>query len=383
MPNMTIPDRAEIERIAAIRAPWCVSIYAPEGLGPEAAEQARIEAKTQLRSAVQQLEDAGVDREDIRAIESSVGGLLADHEFWQERTMSLAIFANGSSLTNFGLPVDLRPLCEVSDRFTIAPLAYAAQASLPVFILSLAQNSVRFIGVTPGRPVTEPPVPDLPHDLRSTVALDLTNDRDTLAHLRTSEDPKIRMQEYCRAIDRALHPLLVASARPLIIAAAEPLAGIYPSVNSYPHLAETVIAGNPEERSAEQLAEEAVPIIAAIREQQRAAVRTRFAETMPREFAVTSLADVATAATFAAIDTLMVDIDARTPGYLDEETGAVTVSAEQDTSNYALNDEIVRRALASGADIVVMAAEDIPGHGPAAAILRFPTRPTESPDSKE
>jgi len=39
---------------------------------------------------------------------------------------------------------------------------------------------------------------------------------------------------------------------------------------------------------------------------------------------VTDLTDIARAATFGAVDTLMADIDQRLPGFVDEDSGAVT-----------------------------------------------------------
>ena len=59
------------------------------------------------------------------------------------------------------------------------------------------------------------------------------------------------------------------------------------------------------------------------------------------------------------------------PGLIEEETGAVTVDEDDDDSNDGVFDEIARRVfLASGTVLAVRAAE-VPGGGPAAAILRF------------
>ncbi|MEC5151875.1 hypothetical protein [Cryobacterium sp. GrIS_2_6] len=85
----------------------------------------------------------------------------------------------------------------------------------------------------------------------------------------------------------------------------------------------------------------------------------------------TDLSDIARAATHGAIDTLVVDIDRKIPGYVDEASGAITFDDVDDAHNYGVVDEIARRALLSGARVLAVRADDVPGGGPASAITRF------------
>lgn len=57
---------------------------------------------------------------------------------------------------------------------------------------------------------------------------------------------------------------------------------------------------------------------------------------------LTHVADVARAATFGAVDTVLVDIDAVVPGTIDEDIGAVSFAPEGATS-YGVVDEIALR----------------------------------------
>ena len=50
---------------------------------------------------------------------------------------------------------------------------------------------------------------------------------------------------------------------------------------------------------------------------------------------VTDLTDVARAATFGAVDTLMTDIDDVVPGFVDPDSGAVTLDGSDDAANSA------------------------------------------------
>ncbi|MCY7303232.1 MAG: hypothetical protein LH654_09405 [Thermoleophilia bacterium] len=72
------------------------------------------------------------------------------------------------------------------------------------------------------------------------------------------------------------------------------------------------------------------------------------------------IVDVARAATFGAVDTLLVDIDEVVPGVIDEvvpgvideASGAVTFMDEADASGYGVVDEIARRVWLSGGRVL-------------------------------
>jgi stalled ribosome rescue protein Dom34 len=101
-----------------------------------------------------------------------------------------------------------------------------------------------------------------------------------------------------------------------------------------------------------------------------AAIRERFDLRFSHDRASTDVATVARAATYGAVDTLLVDIDAKVPGRIDEDTGAVAF-ADDDASSYGVVDEIARRVLLAGGRVLAVRAPDVPGEGPVAAILRY------------
>jgi hypothetical protein len=67
----------------------------------------------------------------------------------------------------------------------------------------------------------------------------------------------------------------------------------------------------------------------------------------------------------------VVDIDEKVPGYVDEESGAVTF-AEDDAASYGVVDEIARRVLLAGGRVVAVRADEVPEGGPVAAMFRYP-----------
>jgi hypothetical protein len=366
-----IPSRTDVEALAAIHEPGCVSIYLPTNTKANESERARIEFKNLVRKATETLKASGASDSLVTSIRSSIDDLVDDPDAWRFQASSVAVFVNGSIRRSYRLPDDLGSACEVADRFYIKPLLGAVSFPRSAFILALAQKSVRFIEMAADIPPTEISVPGMPTDLESATWSDLTNGRGSFTW--SAEDQKPRVREFAQAIENALRPILASSSRPLIIAAAEPLASVYPMVSTYPQLADEIIAGNPEDRSVDDLAEAAQRILIGRYAGQRVELKDRFQNLAAQDRAVTDVDAVAKAATYKAIDTLLVDITQKIPGSIDEESGEVTRSENDDNNTYyGVVDEVVRRALLSDTRIFAVQAGDIPGGGPMAASLRFP-----------
>lgn len=378
MLHTDIPNRLDVEALATTREPGCVSIYVPAGTLPTEADQAKIQLKNLLRTAVDQLVAADTPAALVSAITESVEELIGDRDFWRYQSTSLAVFVTATSRTTYRLPSVLVSAVEVSDRFYIKPLLRAVTFPQAALVLALAQNSVRLIEISANQPANRLDIEDLPEDVADAVGLESvrgrnpeTNDRG--GRVQGDEGHKVRMREYSQAIVKAIRPKVVTTSRPMILAGAEPLVSIYRSVSSHPRLTEDVIAGNPEERSDEQLAAAARPILDALYAAELDDIKERFGSNAAHGRAVTDLTDIARAAIGNAIDTLLFDIDHSISGSIDETTGAITFDDEDDAINYGVIDEIVRRALLSGAKVFAVRQDDVPGGNGVAAMVRFPS----------
>jgi hypothetical protein len=369
MLHTDIPSRSEVERLLAVRDPACVSIYVPASPLTHEAQAARIELKTLAAQARDQLADAGHGA--AATVHGALEDLVDDEDFWATQAHSLAVLAAPGTLRTFRLPNRLTSHVEVGDRFYVKPLLRAITFPHAAFVLALAAGSVRLVEVTrEGAPFTVD-VPGLPEDAASAAGKASIADRSQIGRLQGSEGQKVRLSQFARKVDQALRGVLTGLELPLILAAAEPLASIYRSRNSYPHLVAAGIDGNPEAVSDQELAAAARPVLDDLYASELANVRDRFELASTRDRASTDVATVARAATYGAVDVLVVDIDDKVPGHVDEETGAVTFAAD-DAASYGVVDEAARRTLLSGGRVLAVRRDDVPGGGPVAAILRYP-----------
>jgi hypothetical protein len=368
--NTDIPTRAQVERLLANRHPASVSIYL--ATDPASTGQAeRTELANLASEAERQLVEAGCGKADLAALADSFADLAEDSGFWRFQARSLAVFATPESATTFRLPNRLVSLVEVSDRFHVKPLLRALTFPQVAFVLALAQGSVRLIEVAPDVKPGPVDVPDLPSDVASFAGKASIREHSPMGRLQGGEGERVRMRQYARGVDQALRPVLGGLGVPLILAATEPLDSIYRSVSAYPLLASRSIAGNPERRSDTELVAEARAVLdelnaAALRE-----VLDLYGRREPESRAVADLAVIARAATQGAVDTLLLDIDESVPGSIDEQTGALQLSPADDAVNYGVVDEIARRVWRTGGSVLAVRREDVPGGGPAAAILRY------------
>jgi hypothetical protein len=369
MLHIDIPDRAQVSQLLTHRSPCSVSIYV--ATDPAATGEAeRIEFKNLAAEAVQQLRDAGLPPSDLASLQEETADLVDDDTFWRYQARSLAAFATPMSLVTFRLPNRLASSVEVADRFFVKPLLRSVTFPQVALVLALSQGSVRLVEVAADAGPWEVSIDDLPTDVASSVGKSSIADRGPSGRIQGSEGQKVRMRQYARSIERALRPILAGGDAPLILAAAEPLDSVYRSVNSYPGLAATSIPGNPEQTTDADLAARARTVLDELYAFELAELHKLWDLRTGQQRTRADVADVARAATFGAVDTVLVDVDAVVPGTIDEDTGAVTFTPESAMS-YGVLDEIARRVWLNGGRVLALRDDDVPGDQGVAAILRY------------
>src|ERR1700730_7270383 len=361
-----IPGVADLKSLAAHRDDICVSIYLPTTPVSQEAAADRIELKNLAKEALLQLETANADKRRHSALMDHRDDLVDDDEFWRFQARSLAVLATPDNARTFRVPNALVPIVEVSDRFHLKPLLRAIAFPNTCFVLALAENAVRVIQVSADLPPLIVKVEGMPKDAGSAVGRASVNDRSPSGRIQGSEGQKVLLRQFARKVDSALRGLLSGSDVPLVLAASEPLASIYRSVNTYAHLAKARIEGSPVNRTDAQLADRARALLDGI-----AHWNALFVTRENEGRATTDIALAARAATYGAVETMLVDIDEVIPGTVDERDGAVTFAKSANASDYGVVDEIASRVIRSGGRILGVRKADIPGGKSLAAILRY------------
>jgi hypothetical protein len=369
--HIDVPSENDVKQLMGVRANACASIYLPTSPLPTESEAARIEFKTLASTAVERLRASGTDKHDVNAIHDALQELDEDEAFWLHQAHSLAVFATPDSLRTFRLPNNLTELVEVSDRLLVKPLLRTITFPQAAYVLALSVNSTRLLAISPDRDPAEIDVPNMPTDASSAVGLDSLKDNNPTSRTQGSAGRKLRLRQYAHQVDRALRPVIGASDLPLIIASTEPLESIFRATTHYQRLAPINIEGNPDERTDAQLADAARKVLDVVYAEKIEELKETYELRASKDRATTDLARIAKAATFGAVDTLLVDIDVTIDGRVDEETGDLRIDESDTVSNYGIVDEIAKRVIDSGGRVLAVRKEQVPAGADAAAILRF------------
>lgn len=366
-----IPTSADIAALTAYRGDLCASVYLPTTPVTQETRGDRIELKNLSKAVVDQIHAAGGNNRRAAMIAEQLDDLVDDDEFWRFQAHTLAVFATPENLLTFRLPNALTRIFSVSDRFYVKPLLRAVSFPNACHVLALAQRSVRLVEVSADLPATSIQVEAMPEDAGRAVRGTGEISYWPSGRIQGAEGQKVLLRQFARKVDQALRPLLGRSGLPLILAAAEPLTSIFRSVNTYVELAKMGIEGSPEGLTNAQLAERARPILDGLYRDELAAWRTLFQERENQGRATTDVAQAARAATFGAIETMLVDIDQAVPGQIDQQ-GKVTFAERQDEDGHDVIDEIAARVLTSDGRVIGVRKADIPHEKSLAAILRYP-----------
>src|ERR1700731_1533103 len=391
MLHIDIPTLAEFKALALIKGETCVSLYLPVSPLVENIRANRIAFKDIAREALSQLREAGADKSKIAVLEerfdhvAGAGHDVQDEdkvrklqrakpdpidEFWHYQANGLAVVATPDMMRMFRLPNRPKPLAEVADRFHLTPLIRAMTSPHDVFVLALAEESVRLIHAFANFPPQRQQVPDLPGSGEEATRRPSFHVRAPRRRLQNLEGEKVLLQQYVRKVEHAIHGVLAGQSAPLVLAAEEPLASMFRAANTYPRLADEMIGGNPEMRTDAELEDAAIPILDRLYSRELKAVIARYDELKPRR-ATTDVSYAAHAATAGAIEQLLVDLDAVVPGLVSDVDGSVIYSASDDAEAYCVVDEVARRALYTGARVMGARKDELPDRAPLTAILRY------------
>jgi hypothetical protein len=274
-------------------------------------------------------------------------------------------------VTTFRLPNRLSSHVQAADRFHLTPLLRTLTFPHLAYVLALAQNSVRLLEVLPDAGPYAVPVPELPQGITDAVHRPSVRGRTPRRRIQGSEGRKVRMGQYARVVDQAVRPVL-GDRVPLVLAAAEPLASIYRAASTYPHLAPTTLP-EPEGVPDADLAARARGVLDELYAEEIRAVHALYEQRAGRSRSVGDLAEIARAATYGLVDTLLVDLDVTVAGTLDED-GALELGDIGDIGDAGgpdVVDEVVRRVWRNGGRVLAVRGDEVPGDGAQAAILRY------------
>ncbi|MEW6334078.1 MAG: hypothetical protein AB1558_07390 [Thermodesulfobacteriota bacterium] len=253
----------------------CVSVFMPTFRAGTESQQNQIRFRNLLRGAEEKLLAAGLRSQEIKALLEPAQALPGNVLFWRRQSDGLALFLCAGLFRCFCLPEPFDELIVVADRFHVRPLMPVLRNDRRFYILALSQKEVRLLQCT-GQGVTDIELETLPKSLDEALQYDAlerqirfragaasggSGAQMVSGHGGVDEDTKDNLLKYFRLIDRALRDRLKDEQAPLVLAGVDYLFPIYREANTFPHLIDEGIPGNPRGINADLLYQSALKIL--------------------------------------------------------------------------------------------------------------------------
>jgi hypothetical protein len=186
-----------------------------------------------------------------------------------------------------------------------------------------------------------------------------------------TDDHKDNVLRFCQQVDRGLGPVLRGGRAPLVLAAVESVAAIYREANTYRHLLNAIVPGNPEGATATDLHARAWLLVEPILLGARQAAMARYQAARGTGKATHDLAEALRAADEGRMDVLFVPVGVQQWGTFDATTRqAVRHRSPRAGDEDLLNDVAVRTVLAGGT-VYAVRPDEMPAGDAVAALLRY------------
>jgi len=364
----------------------CVSIYMPtHRMFPET-KQDPIRFKNLLREAEERLKGAGIRSAEAKKLLKPAKSIIKDGLFWQYQADGLATFISSDLFYHHRLPLKFDELLVVTGRFHIKPLLPLFSPEGRFYILALSQNEVRFFQCT-RYSVKEVELENFPRSLSDALKYDdpekqlqfhtraptVGGERAAMFHGHGvgKDDAKDNILRYFHQIDDGFRPVLSQEKAPLVLAGVDYLHPIYREANSYPHLMDQGITGNPEELKGEDLHEQAWGILEPHFLKGRDEAVALYKQFAGNERASNSLKEIVPAAYEGRIETLFVAVEVQRWGVFDPDNHEVHLHPEPRSGDEDLLDFAAVHVFLNGGGVYAVTWEEMPDEPPLAAIFRY------------
>ena len=382
-------DRITLEKLKHTfltpQSDWCVSLFMPTHRVGRETEQDPIRFRNLLRAAQEQLQDKGLRPAKVQEILKTPQRLLLDKGFWQRQSDGLAAFFSAEAFHCFRLPLPFDELVVISKRFLVKPLLPILTSDGLFYILALSQNQVRLLEGT-RHTVDEVALegvlqslaeafPEAPADKQlqfHTGSPSGTGKRAAVFYgHEISAITKDRLLRWFRTIDKDLQLLFADRQAPLVLAGVDYLFPIYREANTYAHVMDEGIPGNPEGLRPEELHGPAWGIVEPLFRGSREAAAARFQQLAGTGQTTTNLGEALLAAHGGRVEVLFIPVGIQIWGHYDPQNDQLDLHDSPEAGGENLLDLAAIQALTKGGTVYAVAPREVPEQAQLAAIFRY------------
>jgi hypothetical protein len=383
---MDLLTRDTLKALMQHEEKWCVSLYMPAHRTAPETLQDPIRFKNLLRQAEERLVSGGLRAADAGQLLVPAEQLLDNHRFWQHQSDGLATFLAPDVAYYYRLPLRFDELVVVTERFHLKPLLPLLTGDGRFYVLALSQNAVRLLQCTRHH-VSEVDLEGMPTSLDEALKYD-DPERQLQFHTGTPpgtgrrpamfhghgvgiDDSKDNILRYCQQLDAGMRTLLKGEQAPMVLAAVDYLMPIYREANTYGHLLDDGVSGNPEGLRVEELQAQAWQVVEPHFRQAQEEALSQYHRLAGTGRTSTETRDILPAAAHGRVECLFVAVGVQQWGAYDHNSDTLQVHQEVEPGDEDLLDLAAVLTISNSGTVYAVEPTSVPGNGPVAAIYRY------------
>jgi hypothetical protein len=365
---MNLLSGDELKTLMERQEGLCMSIFMPTHRKGTETQQNQIRYKNLLRKAEEQLIQSELRPQEVKEFLKPAHELLGDAPFWQNQSNGLAVFISPFSFNFFRLPVQFEELVIVADRFYIKPLIPVVSGDIEFYVIAISQKNVRLLKCSRYM-ANEVNIEGIPNNLVEALNLD---DFEKRLQLHTgAENTKAKIFQYFQQVDKGLHEYFRNKKAPLIFAGVDYLFPIYREANTYLHLVEKLIPGNPEGLSIEDLHNQAWSIVKSFFEKEKSDAIEQYKQCFGTGLASAAIKEIAQSSYNGRVGILFVPAGSQQWGTFNPDTNEVILEDKTILGNEDLLDFAAIHTLSSGGTVYAVDSNELPDNASIAAVFRY------------
>jgi hypothetical protein len=397
---MDVITRDELKTLRQVNEDPCISLFMPTNREWDKLDQDVIMFKNHIQKLEKVLKERNMNTREIEKMLKPAFNLIEDREFWNHQTEGLAVFMNRNEFRTYRVPISVKEDLIVSFRYKLKPLLPILSGDGRYYVLCLGKKNIylyqgsRFslqeIKLPKDTPESldqlfewEDPQadPTLHFHGGSTNQVNvgpssISKDKSGMFHghgdnAADATDPKLRVLDFFRLIDKGVCEKIGQENAPLVLAAIDVHIPVYKEANNYSNLHEVALNYNPMEYSVKELHEATWEIVKPLFDRAEKSAREKFNQFLGNGRASNNFREILKNSFSNKIETLFVATSDQKWGKYDLEKDNLRIDEHPSADNEDLVDLIALQALEEGAQVFTMDQLDIPDSESVAAVYRY------------
>ncbi len=384
---MSMINESEFKKLANYEHGTCVSIFIPtQRAGKEVLEgKNKKHLHSEWTQIKKKLKEDDLSDASIEKIGKPIQELIDNRDFWRHQSDGLAIFASPDFFEYFTVPVNFEAYYYISEEFYVKPLVPAMTGDAKFNILAIQLEDVKLYEAS-RYSIAQVEIDDLtPSRLEERVGFDYKEkalqfrtqgeggDKTQFhGHGGSERDEKTEIKQFFRAVDQGIKNYLNKSELPLLVYCQDYLFPIYKEANTYNHLYEKVIPGNPNDTDILGIHKKSLEIFEPVLDENRNNKIKKYEDLSSTENTTSALSDIIPAVYQGKVDTLFIENRAEVWGKYHEDEMKVEFDDNHNDGNISLLNLAAKKTIEMGGKVYLVEHEFMPQKkSKMNALLRF------------